>query len=89
MAQRDTGIVVADVLCTSSDETLYVLDRYDHQPIYEGGWLEDVTDRLRTDGWSRCGYVTRGDGVSVALWGRGSEYLAVWDRVIQPYRMSQ
>jgi hypothetical protein len=46
MSQRDTGIAIADVLYTNSDETFYVLNRYDHESTYEGGRLEDVADRL-------------------------------------------
>jgi len=89
MNEGDRGVVIADVLYTASDETFYVTSRLDHQTHYEGGWLEDVSDRLKADGWSRCGYVTRADGVPVALWCRKSEYIAVWDRVLQPERKSR
>jgi hypothetical protein len=79
MIESPAKVFIADVLYTRSDETFYVLDRYSYQSLYQGDRLEDVIAHLKTDGWARCGSVNRVDGVVVALWSRGSDYLAIWD----------
>lgn len=76
--------VVADVLFTASDETFYVLNSRDRQALYLADSVDELTDKLERDGWSRSGQIGRWDGAAVALWSRGNDYVATWDSAEQP-----
>jgi len=73
-------IIIADVLYTVTDETFYVLNRYnDNASDYVAETLEDTFQNLNADGWHKCGKVNRADYSLVDMLTNHKDYIAVWE----------
>ncbi len=74
-------IMIADVQYTATDETYYVLNR-DHKDAekYQAETLESVFDKLKAEGWLKCGRVNKADNsLAEMLTNSRGDYIAVWD----------